>query len=117
MPGYLVGDPTADASTEGPPSPEPERSQHRLRGDWRGLSDVFDDIGENPDRRHDSYDVFGARLTWLPSNANWSLALWGRNLTDKAYTINVGPGQPNVNQLNFMYGHPLSYGVTFIYTL
>ncbi len=88
-----------------------------LRGDWRGLSDVFDDIGENPDRRHDSYDVFGARLTWLPSNANWSLALWGRNLTDKAYTINVGPGQPNVNQLNFMYGHPLSYGVTFTYTL
>jgi len=88
-----------------------------LRGDWRGLSDVFDDIGENPDRRHDSYNVFGARLTWRPGNANWSLAVWGRNLADEDYTINVGPGQPNINQLNFAYGRPLSYGITFNYTL
>jgi iron complex outermembrane receptor protein len=88
-----------------------------LRGDWRGLSDVFDDIGENPDRRHDSYNLLGARLTWYPASANWSLSAWGRNLTDKAYTTQVGPAQPNIAQLNFMYGAPLSYGVTFSYTL
>lgn len=82
-----------------------------LRADWRGLSDVFDDIGEQADRRHDSYDVFGARATWVSADEDWSVAVWGRNLGDEAYTINVGPPQPNVNQLNFMYGQPRSYGV------
>ena len=83
-----------------------------LRGDWRGLSDVFDDIGEQAPRRHDSYDVWGARLTWVSADENWRAAVWGRNLGDEAYTINVGPGQPNINQLNFMFGQPRSYGAT-----
>lgn len=82
-----------------------------LRGDWRGLSDVFDDIGEQAARRHDSYNVYGARATWISSDNSWNVAVWGRNLGDKAYTINVGPGQPNINQLNFMYGRPRSYGL------
>ncbi len=82
-----------------------------LRGDWRGLSDVFDDIGEQAARRHDSYNVWGARATWISEDDNWNVAVWGRNLSDEAYTINVGPAQPNVNQLNFMFGQPRSYGV------
>ena len=82
-----------------------------MSADWRGLSDVFDDIGEQADRRHDSYNVFGARATWISEDEDWSVAVWGRNLGDEAYTINVGPPQPNVNQLNFMYGQPRSYGV------
>ena len=81
------------------------------------LGNPNDDIGEQEARRHDSYNVFGARATWFPADANWSLAVWARNLFEEAYTINVGPGQPNINQLNFMYGPPLSYGVTFTYTL
>ena len=87
-------------------------SSLNLRGDWRGLSDVFDDIGEQAARRHDSYDVWGARLSWISADSNWNVAVWGRNLGDEDYTINVGPAQPNINQLNFMLGQPLSYGVT-----
>ena len=82
-----------------------------LRADWRSLSDVFDDIGEQAARRHDSYNVWGARATWISADNGWAVALWGRNLGDEAYTINVGPGQPNINQLNFMYGEPRSYGI------
>ena len=81
-------------------------------GDWRGLSDVFDDLGEQAARRHDSYNVWGARLSWISADDDWNLAVWGRNLGDEDYTINVGPPQPNINQLNFMYGQPLSYGAT-----
>lgn len=88
-----------------------------LRGDWRGLSDVFDDIGEDPNRRHDSYGVFGARATYFSASGNWSVALWGRNLTEEDFTVNVGPYQPNLNQLNFSYGAPLTYGATFNYTM
>lgn len=83
-----------------------------LRGDWRGLSDVFDDLGEQAARRHKAYNVLGARLTWISADDNWNVAVWGRNLGDEDYTINVGPAQPNINQLNFMYGQPLSYGAT-----
>ncbi len=83
-----------------------------LRADWRGSSDVFDDIGEDPNRRHDSYSVIGARATWYSAEGNWSLALWGRNLTEEDYTVNVGPYQPNVNQLNFAYGAPRTVGAT-----
>ena len=78
---------------------------------------MFDDIGENPDRRHFSYNLFGARATYYSAEGNWSLALWGRNLGEEDYTVNVGPAQPNLNQLNFMYGMPRMYGATFTYNV
>lgn len=83
-----------------------------LRGDWRGVSSVFDSIGEDPSREHEGYDVFGARATWRPSAANWRLSVWARNLFDEVYTTNVGPANPNINQLNFAYGAPRRFGVT-----
>lgn len=83
-----------------------------LRGDWRGVSNVFDGIGEDPNREHEGYGVVGARATWRPAAGRWSLSVWGRNLFEEAYTINVGPYNPNLNQLNFAYGAPRSYGVT-----
>ncbi len=88
-----------------------------LRADWRGSSDVFDDIGEDPNRRHFSYNVFGARATYYSADGAWSVALWGRNLGEEDYTVNVGPYQPNLNQLNFAYGAPRTYGATFTYNV
>jgi iron complex outermembrane receptor protein len=86
-----------------------------LRADWRGSSETFDGNEEDPDRRHDSYDVVGARASWLAPSESFSLSLWGRNLTEEEYTVNVGPAQPNLNQLNFAYGAPRTYGVTVDY--
>lgn len=83
-----------------------------LRGDWRGVSNVFDGIGEDPSRELDGHDVFGARASWSPATARWRLSVWGRNLFDEVYTINVGPANPNLNQLNFAYGAPRTFGVT-----
>lgn len=84
----------------------------KLRGDWRGLSNFYDGIGEDPNREHEAYGVFGARFTWRGAAAKWSLSVWGRNLFDEAYTTNVGPYNPNLNQLNFAYGPPRHFGVT-----
>jgi len=88
-----------------------------LRADWRGLSDVYDNIGELEERRHESYGILGARATYFSPNGNWSVALWARNLAEEEFTINVGPAQPNLNQLNFAYGPPRTYGVTFNYSM
>ncbi len=81
-----------------------------IRADWRGNSDVFDDIGEDPNRRHDSYNVIGARARWTSPDSRYAVTLWGRNLTEEAYTVNVGPYQPNLNQLNFSYAPPRVVG-------
>jgi iron complex outermembrane receptor protein len=87
-----------------------------LRADWRGNSDVYDDIGEQAARKHDDYDVFGARATWISADGDWNIALWGKNLSDEAYTTNVGPAQPNINQLNFAYGAPRTVGASVTYS-
>jgi iron complex outermembrane receptor protein len=86
-----------------------------LRADWRGNSDVYDDIGEQAARRHDEYDVIGARATWISVDGEWNIALWGKNLSDEVYTVNVGPAQPNINQLNFAYGTPRTVGASVNY--
>ncbi len=87
-----------------------------LRADWRGNSDVYDDIGEQAARKHDEYDVIGARATWISADGDWNIALWGKNLSDEAYTVNVGPAQPNINQLNFAYGAPRTVGASVSYS-
>jgi iron complex outermembrane receptor protein len=92
--------------------PLPDDSSLTLRGDWRGISNVFDSIDEDPARGHDGYDIFGARATWRPAAASWRVSVWGRNLSDEAYTTNVGPANPNLHQLNFAYGPPRTFGVT-----
>ena len=91
-------------------------SRVTLRADWRGVSNVFDDIGEQADRLHEGYDVVGARATWISADERWSVSVWGRNLFDEDYTVNVGPAQPNLNQLNFAYGPPQTFGGTVSYS-
>ncbi|MBL4826847.1 MAG: TonB-dependent receptor [Spongiibacteraceae bacterium] len=86
-----------------------------LRADWRGNSDVYDDIGENEARKHDDYGVVGMRVTYDADQ--WSIAGWGRNILEEEYTTNVGPSNPNIGQLNFSYGAPRTYGVTVKYKL
>ena len=86
-----------------------------VRVDWRGSSDSYDGNEEDPDRRHEAYDVFGARASWLSPGEELGVSVWGRNLTEEEYTVNVGPAQPNLNQLNFAYGAPRTYGLTIDY--
>lgn len=86
-----------------------------LRADYRGYDEVWDGNDEDPSRKHDSYSVLGARATWTSADGDLSVALWGRNLTEEEYTINVGPAQPNLNQLNFSYGTPRTVGLLVDY--
>jgi iron complex outermembrane receptor protein len=62
----------------------------------------------------DGYDIVNASVTWYPANADWSLTVGGRNLTDELYYNNYDLSgncacyQGNVNR-------PATYYATFRY--
>lgn len=75
--------------------------------------DQFSDPSNSAVDAIDSYELWNARVAYLPSSQNWELALWGKNLTDEAYN--------RVNNDNFLgtartvWGAPRTYGLTFTY--
>jgi iron complex outermembrane receptor protein len=59
-----------------------------------------------------SYGILNARVLFEPADANWSLALWGRNLTDEYY-INGGFDTRDVWSYDFsVIGRSREIGVT-----
>ena len=58
------------------------------------------------------YSLLNARIAFAPENSNWTLALWGKNMTDELYRSNIIPffGE-EVSQ----YGAPRTYGIEFMY--
>ncbi len=78
----------------------------RLNYSWQ--SEMYwatDNIAEEP-----SYGLLDARIGFAPENARWSMAIWGRNVTDELYRVNIIPffGE-EVSQ----FGAPRTYGVDF----
>lgn len=90
-------------------------SSMSLRADYRGTGDFYDGIGERPDRNHDGFSVLGLRASWYSADDKWAVSLWSRNANDELYTINVGPDQPNIHQLNYEFGPPRTVGGTVSY--
>ena len=68
------------------------------------------DLNRLPD-----YTLVNARIAYTPTQGNWELALWGRNLADEEYR--------KTNSNNFLgtprtiWGDPRLYGLTFTYFL
>lgn len=75
--------------------------------------DQFSDPSNSAVDAIDSFELWNARVAYLPSSQNWELALWGKNLTDEEYN--------KVNNDNFLgtprtvWGAPRTYGVSFTY--
>lgn len=81
-----------------------------LRVNYTWQSDFFwatDNIA-----KEDSYGLLDARISFSPENASWEVALWGKNLDDTLYRVNVIPffGE-EVSQ----FGAPRTYGADFSY--
>lgn len=75
-----------------------------LNYNWQ--SDLFwatDNIAKEP-----SYGLLDARIQLAPADAAWSVSLWGKNLSDKLYRVNIIPffGE-EVSQ----FGPPRTYGL------
>jgi iron complex outermembrane recepter protein len=78
----------------------------RLNYSWQ--SDLYwatDNIASEP-----SYGLLDARIAFAPEDAPWSVALWGKNVTDELYRVNIIAffGE-EVSQ----FGAPRTYGVDF----
>ena len=50
-------------------------------------------------------------MTWTSANDRWSVALWGRNLTDKDYVTNTLRSAGTYGTA-LHYGPPRTYGLT-----
>ena len=87
-------------------------SSINIRGDYRGRSDAFDDVGENPARLRPGADVLGARVGWVSADQSWEVALWGQNLTEEEQVISISPPNPDVLQLATGFDRPTTWGVT-----
>lgn len=73
----------------------------------------FNDMGLNllgPEQ--DTFGLLNARVSFAPDNGKWEFALWGKNLTDKAYLGRyfAGGGNPLIPPGATVIGEPRTYG-------
>ena len=58
-----------------------------------------------------SHDLFNARLTLRPADANWEIALWGKNLADEAYIVDAGDLTATFGFIPTYYGERRRFGI------
>lgn len=95
--------------------PLPNGSSLTLRADWRGRSEIYNDLANTPRFERPGTDIFGAQVAWYSADGQWEVALWGRNLTEEADVLNIGPPPPFLNDAPVQFGPPRTYGFTVSY--
>jgi iron complex outermembrane receptor protein len=85
-----------------------------LRLDYSYRSEVANDAANTPELIEDSLSLWNARAAWIPSNNQWELAVFGRNLTDESY-LTSGVSTTAFGIIEGIYGRPREYGVTLKY--
>jgi outer membrane receptor protein involved in Fe transport len=89
-----------------------------MRLELEGRDDFY--FSDRHDARAESYDLLHGRLGY--ASTNWSLALWGRNLTDEDYYVRGfgsfgnDPRKDYVTENYFQYGAPRMVGVSASYS-
>lgn len=69
----------------------------------------FDPFGDTVQK---SYGLLNLRAAWTDPKSHWTLALYGKNVTDEKYVSQVNSETTAIAQL---YGRPATYGVEIIY--
>lgn len=82
--------------------------------DFNWQDDVFYTLPNDAFAKEDAYAVVNARVSIQPDGARWEIALWGRNIFDKEYIINVLDGTNFSPDLRW-YGMPAQFGVSVKY--
>jgi iron complex outermembrane receptor protein len=83
----------------------------RLRGEYSYQSDTYFDAANTSSLNafQPSYSLVNARVTYEPSQGNWDISIFGKNLTDEEYFRNVAISGPSGLGTP---GDPLTYGVS-----
>ena len=83
-----------------------------LRGEYYYQSMIFFNSFQDDVVSQSGYSLVNARLQLESKNKRWSVALWGKNLTDKLYAHTKIRQDPLVGNLRF-WGAPRTYGLQF----
>ena len=84
---------------------------------WGGVFDATGSLYYTAEFPHDvdnrimqpSYTLLRGEMGWAPADGNWRVAVWGDNLTDEEYFLNVNTSTTGDTSI---YGAPRRFGVT-----
>lgn len=89
-----------------------------LRANYAWQSEIFFTVFNLDAGSQDSYGVLDARLQYTPSDKQWDLALFGRNLSDETYFTNqILTGTTYGAEFVGSLGAPRTVGIEFHYAL
>jgi iron complex outermembrane receptor protein len=90
-----------------------------FRADVRSRSDVFNQTSSRftdpPLRLRPEVTNWGARVTWMNADQNFSISAWGKNLNEEVDIENFGPPTPCCSSFAAGFRGKRSYGVTASY--
>lgn len=73
--------------------------------------DTQKDPANSPTIQQDAYTLVNSRVSYVSSNGNWELALFGTNLTDETYITNALDLAATFGFLEVYFGRPREIGV------
>ncbi len=88
----------------------------RWRADWSWVDDQFSEARNFTETRSPAHHNLNGRITYVPANAGWTLALYGKNITDEEYIVNgFYPDGGNGAQVLVTPNEPREIGVQLRY--
>ena len=72
-------------------------------------------VTEDPKKLIEDYALINARLSFMPEDEKWSVALWGRNLADEEYASALDSGEGANGYRRISRGMPRTYGIELAY--
>lgn len=77
------------------------------------IDERFLEIQNLPQHLADDYYLLNAKISFMPKKENWSISVWGRNITNQKYLLYINDIQP----LFFLTinGEPATFGAEFSY--
>lgn len=94
-------------------------------GDWGDIIGRLDyvykakinhDVANNPIALQGAYGLFNGRLTFENADGNWSISVFGTNLTDERYILAGIDFTKSLGFADIQYARPREWGISFRYS-
>ena len=81
--------------------------------DFNYNDEVFKTADNDPDFAAEDFLLWNARVALSSDSGSWTVAMWGKNLSDEVYETNRS--NP-IGWVNATYGMPRTYGISLDYS-
>ena len=85
-----------------------------LKGEWKYQSKIYFDQFNAAASKQDSYHLYNASISYSPYSKQWSVSLWGKNLSNKLYRQNVIRSQVAFGVVD-LWAPPRTFGIAVEY--